>query len=176
MRGWNRRRAVHRKMCDSPRSRDLSLKVRFYTESSLIRLLSVSADYYIPLRGSRRFQPQPSFFLLPTSRFYNLKAIVWKAFCHTFFLERKICKESLPGGKSPRSFPLAVLRENIRAFRERNASLFSWNEVTATIRSAIISKYWDCSAVVVILQPICCSRNDTLSCGLSFHNQVELLL
>ena len=60
-------------MCDSPRSRVLSLNVRFYTESSLIRLLSVSAGFstvsaaaeflfiifssaksaYIPLRGSR---------------------------------------------------------------------------------------------------------------------------
>ena len=105
--GWyDRIRAVYRKMCDSPQSRVLSLNVRFYTESSLIRLLSVSADYYIPLRGSRRFQPQPSFFLLPTSRFYNLKAIVWKAFCHTFFLERKICKESLPGENPPEASPL----------------------------------------------------------------------
>ena len=54
--GWyDRRRAAHCKMCDSPRSRVLSLNVRFYTESSLIRLLSVSAGFFCGFSHSRVF-------------------------------------------------------------------------------------------------------------------------
>ena len=93
MRGWNRRRAAYLVRCDSPRSRVLSLNVRFYTESSLIRLLSVSA-------GFLRFQSQPSFLFII---FSSTKSAYFRLSTdRTFFREKKMRKKSLPGEIPPK--------------------------------------------------------------------------